>query len=92
MTTEEKIKGLEHLLRKCPDVITPKGVETVLGYEHEAVRRWINRGWLRITKAHNAELVPREWLIDFTCDYAYTITNMSDKHLKLMQKFFKQNQ
>ena len=22
MTTEEKIKGLEHLLRKCPDVIT----------------------------------------------------------------------
>jgi len=22
MTTEEKIKGLEHLLRKCPDVIS----------------------------------------------------------------------
>lgn len=35
-----------------PDVITPKDVETILGYEHESVRRWINRGWLQITKAH----------------------------------------
>ena len=41
-----------------PDVITPKDVETILGYEHESVRRWITRGWLRITKAHNFEIVP----------------------------------
>ena len=71
-----------------PDVITPKDVETVLGYEHESVRRWINRGWLRITKAHNAEIVPREWLIDFTCDYAFRIAKKSEKHRKLLDKYF----
>ena len=71
-----------------PDVITPKDVETVLGYEHESVRRWINRGWLRIAKAHNAELVPREWLIDFTCDYAFRIVRKSKPHRKLLDKYF----
>ena len=75
MTTEEKIKGLEHLLRKRPDVITPKDVETILG-------------WLKITKAHNAEIVPREWLIDFTCDYAFRIIKKSQTHRELLDKYF----
>ena len=71
-----------------PDVITPKDVETVLGYEHESVRRWINRGWLQITKAHNAEIVPRQWLIDFTCDYAFRIARKSNTHRELLDKYF----
>ena len=71
-----------------PDVITPKAVETILGYEHESVRRWINRGWLRITKAHNFEIVPREWLIDFTCDYGFRITKKSKTHRELLDKYF----
>jgi hypothetical protein len=71
-----------------PDVITPKDVETILGYEHDTVRRWLNRGWLKIIKAHNAELVPREWLIDFTCDYAFRIIKKSPLHRELLDKYF----
>ena len=71
-----------------PDAITPKDVESILGYEHESVRRWINRGWLRITKAHNFEIVPRQWLIDFTCDYAFRIARKSKTHRKLLDKYF----
>ena len=71
-----------------PDVITPKDVETILGYEHESVRRWINRGWLQITKAHNFEYIARDWLIDFTCDYAFQIIKKSEKHRKLLDKYF----
>jgi len=63
-------------------------VETILGYEHESVRRWINRGWLRITKAHNTEIVTREWLIDFTCDYAFRIAKKSKTHRELLDKYF----
>ena len=72
-----------------PDVITPKDVETILGYEHESVRRWINRGWLRIAKAHNFEIIPRKWLIDFTCDYAFRIIKKSEKHRKPLDRYFK---
>ena len=71
-----------------PDVITPKDVETILGYEHESVRRWINNGWLRITKAHNFEYIARDWLIDFTCDYAFRIIKKSKTHRELLDKYF----
>ncbi len=71
-----------------PDVVTPKDGETILGYEHESVRRWINRGWLKITKAHNFEIIPREWLIDFTCDYAFQIIKKSETHRQLLDKYF----
>ena len=79
---------LDDLWYDLPDVITPKDVETILGYEHESVRQWINRGWLRITKAHNFEIVPREWLIDFTCDYAFCIIKKSKTHRELLDKYF----
>jgi len=71
-----------------PDAITPKDVESILGYEHESVRRWIGRGWLRITRAHNFEYVAREWLIDFMCDYGFQIIKKSERHRELLGRYF----
>ena len=73
-----------------PDAFTPKDVETILGYEHESVRRWITRGWLRITRAHNFEYVAREWLIDFMCDYGFQIIKKSERHREMLGRYFEE--
>jgi hypothetical protein len=52
------------------------------------VRCWINRGWLKIVIVRNEEIVPREWLIDFTCEYAFRIAKKSNTHRELLDKFF----
>lgn len=36
----------------------------------------------------SAELVPRQWLIDFTCDYAFRIARKSKTHRELLDKYF----
>lgn len=71
-----------------PDVLTPKEVESILDYEHESVRRWLNRGWLRSIKAQGTEVIAREWLIDFMCDYAFRIAKKSEMHMKLLKRYF----
>ena len=71
-----------------PDVITPKAVENILGYEHESIRRWIKNGLLRVTRAHKFEYVAREWLIDFMCDYGFQIIKKSEKHRELLGRYF----
>ena len=75
-----------------PDVISPKDIERILGYHHETIRRWINRGWLKIVRTHNEEYVPREWLIDFTCDHGFRIAQKSVKHRKLLDRYLKLSQ
>ena len=46
MTTEEKIKGLEHLLRKCPDVITALDASRLIHVSKNAIHAAINEGKL----------------------------------------------
>lgn len=73
---------------KLPDVFSPRRVETILGYSQKTVRCWINRGWLKIVIVRNVEIVPREWLIDFTCEYAFQIAKKSEKHRELLDRYF----
>ena len=42
MTTEEKIKGLEHLLRKCPDVITALEASRLIHVSKNTIHAAIN--------------------------------------------------
>ena len=46
ITTEEKIKGLEHLLRKCPDVITALQASRLIHVSKNAIHAAINEGKL----------------------------------------------
>ena len=46
MTTEEKINGLEHLLRKCPDVITVLDAARLIHVSKNAIHAAINEGKL----------------------------------------------
>ena len=46
MTTEEKIKGLEHLLRKCPDVITALQASRLIHVSKNSIHAAINEGKL----------------------------------------------
>lgn len=70
------------------DVLSPKEIELLLGYDTDSVRRWLNRGWLRSIKAQGTEVIAREWLIDFMCDYAFRIAKKSEMHMKLLDKYF----
>ena len=46
MTTEEKIKGLEHLLRKCPDVIPALEASRLIHVSKKRIHAAINEGKL----------------------------------------------
>ena len=44
MTTEEKTKGLEHLFRKCPDVITALEASRLIHVSKNSIHAAINEG------------------------------------------------
>ena len=71
------------------DTLTPKEIETLLGYEHESVRRWINRGHLKCVKAQGEEIIAKEWLIAFLSNYGFKIAKKSQKHQELITEFLK---
>ena len=81
---------LEQEFETVPDALTIPQVIATTGYADNTVNRWLRQGHLRFVQTQTAKIISKTWLIDFYCSYAYTITNMSDKHIKLLQKFFKQ--
>ena len=82
---------LEQEFESVPDALTMLQVIATTGYADNTVNRWLRQGHLKSVQTQTTKIIPKLWLIDFYCSYAYTITNMSDKHIKLMQKFFKEN-
>ena len=86
-------EGLSEWLTKrwChrKDTLTPKEIEKLLGYEHDSVRRWINRGHLKCVKAQGEEIIAKEWLISFLSDYGFKIAKKSEKHQELLNEFLK---
>ena len=56
------------------DTLSPKEIEKLLGYEHESVRRLVNRGYLKCVKAQGEEIIAKEWLITFLSNYGFKIT------------------
>ena len=82
---------LEQEFVTVPDTLTVPQVIATTGYTDNTVNRWLRQGYLKYVQTQTAKIIPKLWLIDFYCTHAYTITNMSDKHIKLLQKFFKQN-
>ena len=81
---------LEQEFETVPDALTMPQVIAITGYTDNTVNRWLRQGHLKSVQTQTTKIIPKTWLIDFYCSHAYTITNMSDKHIKLMQKFFKQ--
>ena len=71
------------------DTLTPKEIEKLLGYEHESVKRWLNRGHLKCVKAQGEEIIAKEWLIAFLSDYGFKIAKKSQKHQELITEFLK---
>ena len=82
---------LEQEFENVPDALTVPQVIATTGYTDNSVDRWLRQGHLKSVQTQTTRIIAKEWLIDFYCSYAYTITNMSDKHIKLLQKFFKEN-
>ena len=82
---------LEQEFETVPDALTIPQVIATTGYADNTVNRWLRQGHLKHVQTQTTKIVPKIWLIDFYCSYGYTISQMSDKHIKLLQKFFKQN-
>ncbi len=81
---------LEAEFENLPDALTVNEVIAVTGYTDNSVARWLRRGWLKSAQIQNGRIIAKQWLIDFYCSYGYTIVKMSDKHIKIMQKYFNQ--
>ena len=71
------------------ETFSPKELEKLLGYEHDSVRRWLNRGHLKCVKAQGEEIIAKEWLITFLSDYGFKIAKKSQKHQELITEFLK---
>ena len=69
------------------ETLIPKDIEKLLGYEHESVRRWLNRGHLKCVKAQGEEIIAKEWLITFLSDYGFKIAKKSQKHQELINEY-----
>lgn len=63
MTTEEKINGLEHLLRKCPDVITALDAARLIHVSKNAIHAAINEGKLTAYSYRGKRLISK---VDFS--------------------------
>ena len=81
---------LEQEFETVPDALTIPQVIATTGYTDNTINRWLRQGHLKHVQTQTTKIIAKTWLIDFYCSHAYTITNMSDKHIKLMQKFFKE--
>lgn len=82
---------LEQEFEHVPDALTVPKVIATTGYTDNTVNRWLRQGYLKSVQTQATRIIPKLWLIDFYCSHAYTISQMSDKHIKLLQKFFKEN-
>ena len=71
------------------ETLIPKDIENLIGYEHDSVRRWLNRGYLKCVKAQGEEIIAKEWLITFLSDYGFKIAKKSHKHQELITEFLK---
>ena len=65
MTTEEKIKGLEHLLRKCPDVITALEASRLIHVSKNAIHAAINEGKLVAYAYRGKRLISKADFIEY---------------------------
>ena len=65
MTTEEKIKGLEHLLRKCPDVLTVIDAARWSHIGKNTFQRLIKEGKLTAYIYRGKRLISKADLIDY---------------------------
>ena len=81
---------LAYKWRRRSDAFTQREVAELLGYSMDAVRRWLNRGWLQSFKAGGRDIIPKCYLLDFAVDYGYRITKKSPKHKALLDAFFRQ--
>ena len=81
---------LTYKWRRPPDAFTQRETAELLGYSMDAVRRWLNRGWLQSFKASGRDIIPKCYLLDCAVDYGYRITKKSPKHKALLTAFFRQ--
>lgn len=79
---------LEKEFETIPDALTIPQVIATTGYTDNTINRWLRQGHLKSVQTQTTKIISKLWLIDFYCSYGYTITQMSAKHIKLMQKFF----
>ena len=88
---DEFRKWIRREFYKYPDALTVPQVIKITGYTKNTVDRWMQQGHIKFVETQTTRIIPKQCLIDFYCSYGYTIVKMSDKHIKLMKKFFKQN-
>ena len=78
---------LEQEFESVPDALTVPQVIATTGYTDNTVNRWLRQDHLKSVQTQTTKIIPKLWLIDFYCSYAYTIVKMSDKHIKLMKQY-----
>ena len=76
---------LEQEFETIPDALTVQQVIVTTGYTDNTVNRWLRQGHLKYVNTQTTKIIPKLWLIDFYCSYAYTISQMSDNHQQTTQ-------
>lgn len=85
---EDFSKWLDDEWCRVPDMLTANDVATLLGYDHNTVRRWLAEGKIHRITAQGEEYIAKQWLIAFTSTTAFAIQRKSEKHIDLIEKYY----
>ena len=71
-----------------PNALTVKKTATLTGYNKNTIQKWVYKEKLKAIYAQNLLVIPKEWLVDYYCEHAYTIQRKSKKHLDLLKRYY----
>ena len=89
-TLDEEFKDwLDQKWENVPDKMTIEDVTKLTGYSDSTIQRWIESSKLKHVRLEdNSVLTTKEWLIEFYYSEGQWISKKSDKHIKLMSRYF----
>ena len=79
---------LEDRWARVPDLLTLPAAAELIGYSTETLNRRAKAGALRTVNVQYETVIAKAWLIDFLCTDSYAIRSFSDKHRRLLLRFF----
>ena len=81
-------KYLQTKWKTKPNVLTPYEASLLVGYQTKTIFKWIDNKQLKAIFPQGTILIPKEWLIEFLCQYGHAIPEKSVRHTNLIKNYY----
>ena len=80
---------IEREWKKEKDALVQSDIVRITGYSKKTIQRWITKKNLNCIRIQSGYVIPKASLIDFYCDKGYKTIKKSEKHIRLLKKYYK---